>query len=255
MNNDFRIIQNDLARLGIGEGDKVLVHASFKSIGGVEGGIPTVIEALKDIVGTAGTLLFPTFTYDYVNFKNPIFDIKGTRCCVGAFPEVFRHTEGVKRSLHPTHSLAVWGKRRDEYIADHRLDNVEVGKNSPIFKLKDDGGKILMIGCGITHNTLIHGVEDFVRPPYVYRMDYTKEPYHREYACVDENDRVTRAEFFHEFMELYGYEQDYDKLSQIMELKGGNIKSAESFIFDAKEVWDTVEKKMREEPYFFVKKG
>ncbi len=255
MSTDLKRIQNDLYALGIREGDRVLVHSSYKSLGGVDGGIITFIDALKDMVGTGGTILFPTFTYDYVNLRNPVFDTAGTKCNVGAVPEVFRHTDGVKRSLHPTHSLAVWGRRRDEYIADHRRDNVEVGKNSPIYKLKDDGGKILMVGCGITHNTLIHGVEDYVRPPYVYKMDYTVSPYHREYACIDENDNVTRAEFFHEFIEPYGYEQDYGKLAEITEIKSGNVLAAESFIFDAARLWNTVEKKMRQEPYFFVKKA
>ena len=244
---------NDLKTMGIQNGDKLLVHSSYKSLGGIENGVNGFIDALMYVVGKEGTLMFPTFTYDVVNINNPVFDVRHTKSHVGIIPEIFRNREGVKRSLHPTHSVAVWGKDRDFYIKNHDLDNVAVGENSPIFKLKDNGGKILMLGCGITHNTLIHGVEAYYKPPYAFSVDYTLPEYYRLYTRIDENDNITRKEFHHAFMENVGYHQDYDKLAPLMDMKKGYILDAESFLMDANTVWTTVLEKMKIDPFYFMK--
>ena len=253
-NDDFCKIVEDLNKLGINKGDKVLIHSSYKSLGGVEGGPDTLFDALQEAVGEYGILMFPTFTYAVCNARNPVFDVKSTRSHSGALPELFRHREGVRRSVHPTHSLAVWGNDKDYYVDRHYEDNVCVAENSPIIKLKNNGGKILMLGCGITHNTLIHGAECYTRAPYAFQVDYSEPEFYREYVTIDENDTVRRQEFFHEFMEPYGYNQDYGKLANVMDIPKGYILKSESYLMDAKEVWDTVLATMEKEPYYFVSK-
>lgn len=254
-NNSYLKLREDFEKMGIKKGDRILVHSSLKSMGKIEGGVTTFINALKDAVTREGTLLFPTFTYDYVTLKNPVFDVKHTRSCVGYIPDAFRQTEGVKRSVHPTHSVAVWGKDTDRYIENHHLDDTCLGVNSPIFKLKEDKGKILMIGCGLSHNTLIHGLEVYLKPPYSLSVDYTDPKYHREYSCIDENGNITRKEFFHVFLHEHGFVSDFDKLQEICPIKKGNILEAESYIMNADEVWNTGLEKMKEDPFFFVKKA
>lgn len=253
MNRDMSKIISDLRKLGICEGDCLMVHSSYKSLGGIDGGPVTFINALKSLITDKGTLLFPTFTYDYVNKNNPVFDVKNTCSHVGIISEVFRKTEGVRRSVHPTHSIAVWGKDRDEFVRNHLEDNVCVGENSPLVKLKDKNGKILMVGCGITHNTLIHGVECFFRPPYAFNVDYKNPDYARIYTCIDEEDNVFRNEFFHIFMEENGFYQDYKKLENLMDIKCGKILDADCYLMDAKKIWETVLNKMQVDPYYFVK--
>ena len=49
-----------LAQLGLRPGLTVMVHTSLKSLGWVIGGEQTVLEALRDAVGVAGTLVMPT---------------------------------------------------------------------------------------------------------------------------------------------------------------------------------------------------
>ncbi|MBA7555354.1 hypothetical protein ES705_48015 [subsurface metagenome] len=47
----FRELVNGVKELGLEKGDVVLVHSSFKSFGGVEGGPQTVIDALLEVLG------------------------------------------------------------------------------------------------------------------------------------------------------------------------------------------------------------
>lgn len=255
MNVDFENIKANLQELGIVSGDRVLVHSSCKSIGPIEGGANTFIEALKEVVGKEGTLLFPTFTYDYVNKNNPVFDVNNTVSHCGIITEIFRKMTDVKRSVHPTHSVAVWGKDRDWFVADHYYDNVCVGKNSPIFKLREKKGKILFLGCTLRPNTSIHGMEILFGTPYSFRVDYSDPRYYRKYTCIDEDDKIYRQEFYHMFMEEWGYEQAYDKLEGLMEIQKGKVLKADSYLLDAELLWSTVLSKMKEDPYYFVRKG
>lgn len=49
-------------RLGLEEGNRVMMHASLKRMGTVEGGAAMVLHRLLKILGKEGILLMPTFT-------------------------------------------------------------------------------------------------------------------------------------------------------------------------------------------------
>lgn len=247
-------IVKNLEALGIKKGDKLLVHASYKSLGVVDGGIETVIAAFKDAVGEEGTLMFPTFTYENVNRENPVFNIKTSPSCVGMIPEVFRHGKDVVRSLHPTHSLAVWGKDKEYYIENHHKDQNCLDKNSPIMKLKNAGGKILLVGCGLKKNTLLHGLEIACKVPYAFGVDFSDPHYHRDYICVDENGVEHKREFFHVFARESGWAHNFDKLAEVIPLTAVKLLEADTYIFDAQKLWDDVAKALKENPYCLAEK-
>ena len=48
--------------LGIKKGDLLFVHSSLRSIGFVDNGPISVIEAIMVVIGPTGTLVFPTFS-------------------------------------------------------------------------------------------------------------------------------------------------------------------------------------------------
>ena len=58
-NTDFQQLVADLRAIGIQEGDSLLVHSSFKSMGHIEGGIATLIAAFRHVLGETGTLILP----------------------------------------------------------------------------------------------------------------------------------------------------------------------------------------------------
>lgn len=245
----FLKIKEDLKRIGINQGDDVLIHMSFKALGYVDGGIATFIDAVKSAVGDRGTVLFPTLSYRFVTVDNPVFDVKVTHSCVGAVSNYFLSTEGVKRSINPTHSVAAYGFKRDEYISKHYLDNEPVGPNSPFAILPKFGGKVLMIGCGIKCNTSMHGVEEFVKVPYILSDNK------REYTLIDYDDSVTRkGYYYHAMTVVHGLCQRYDRLYDLMEYGKGSILEAESFVIDSAKMWDIGSKKMKEDTYYFTDK-
>ena len=51
-----------LRALGMGDGDDVMFHSSLSSLGDIEGGADTVIDAFLEVVGREGTVLAPSFS-------------------------------------------------------------------------------------------------------------------------------------------------------------------------------------------------
>jgi len=63
----------DLQSIGLRSGDVVLFHSSLSSMGHVEGGAETVIDALEKVVGSEGTVAAPTIIHTS-GLPRPPFD-------------------------------------------------------------------------------------------------------------------------------------------------------------------------------------
>ena len=171
----------DLRALGLEPGDTVLVHSSLKSIGYVENGPRTVIEAIYQSVSPDGTVVLPTYylpvgtIYETCKLKDYIFDprIHGTN--LGRLPEEFLRYPGVERSLHPTHSVSALGRNARYLTEAHHLATSTFGKGSPWDRLLEIGGKVAGIGIPMAPGGLYHPLEDHMMDdfPLPVRMKKT----------------------------------------------------------------------------------
>ncbi|NIA06309.1 MAG: aminoglycoside N(3)-acetyltransferase [Actinobacteria bacterium] len=159
-------ITEGLLGLGINNGDSLFVHSSFSSLGPVAGGPDTVIDALLETVGPKGNLVCPTFTNSFPG-QNPPYHPLRTRSIVGIVSEFFRLRKGVRRSLHPTHSVAVLGPQAEQIISSHRPTDSPCGITSPFRQLYNLDAKVMFLGCGLGPNTTLHAVEDWAGLPYM----------------------------------------------------------------------------------------
>jgi aminoglycoside 3-N-acetyltransferase len=148
-----------LRDLGLQAGDLVHVHSALRKLGPVEGGADGVIDALLEVVGPAGTLTLPTHTWSVVSPAQPVFHQTLTPSNVGALTNVFRLRPGVVRSLHPTHSVAALGPRAAAFVEGHERCAAPCAPESPYGKLRDWGGKILILGETLACCTFFHGCE------------------------------------------------------------------------------------------------
>ena len=158
---------SDFKKIGITEGDVLLVHSSLSKIGFVHGGPNAVIQALIETIGPAGTLLMPSFpakgrNKDYLN-ANPLFDVLNTPSAMGIITEEFRKMKGVKRSLHPTDPICAFGLLAEYLTATHLGRKTPYDQESPFRKLAEKKGKILMLGTTLNGaGTSLHTLEDAV---------------------------------------------------------------------------------------------
>lgn len=149
--------------VGVKPGDSLLVHSSFRALRPVEGGPEAVIDALLEAIGPGGNLMLPTFTYTRP-IPEPHFDPDQTPCRTGIIPELGRRRSGAIRSLHPAHSVAVIGPQAETLTRDH-LGFRSLGVGSPIDRLAQTGGKVMLVGVGHTSNSLIHIAEEHAEIP------------------------------------------------------------------------------------------
>ena len=156
-------LKKDLQLLQIKPADTLLIHSSMKSIGEVQGGADAVLEMLMEYFREDGLLVFPTLSYRYINQGNLRFDVRNTPACVGILPELFRNKPGVIRSLHPTHSLAAYGREAADFTAGHEKFDTPAPVGSPWWKLLQRQGRILFIGTGISCNTFLHGCDEWLK--------------------------------------------------------------------------------------------
>ncbi len=171
------LLVEQFAACGLEAGQTVLVHSSLSRLGWVAGGAVAVIRALMQVLTPAGTLMMPTHTNDNTNpgmWQNPPVpeswwqpirdhtpayepDITPTRQ-MGAIPETFRRFPGVVRSSHPTSSFAAWGANAAFLIDHHELES-SFGEGSPLARLYDLDGYVMLLGVGHGNNTSLHLAE------------------------------------------------------------------------------------------------
>lgn len=155
-----------LDRLGITPGATVLVFSSMERLSRRVPGLRPLglIHLLQQRLGAEGTLLMPTFSFrgrqrDYAD-QCATYDVWKTPSRSGLLPEVFRRMPDVIRSMHPTHSIAGWGRHAADLLAAHHLGTA-FGPNSPMYKLQDHGG--LVVGLGTRPEdtfTILHVPEE-----------------------------------------------------------------------------------------------
>ena len=248
--NSFDVIVKDLQNLGLEKGDTAIVHSSLKSMGQVDGGANTVIDAILEVIGLNGTVLFPAFSWDPC-ISTLKFDANNTPCCVGKIPETFRTRANVVRSLHPTHSLSAYGKLAIDITKNHYLDTTPVGKNSPYQKLIELGGKILMLGCGLRPNTFMHGVEEIANVPYCLGDAKT---YTIIDGCGKEFKMTVNGHNFHR--PNGDLDQRYDRVIDVLEKDvdyfEGSVHNAKSYLIKAKPLCEKAAKQMKVDPFYFI---
>jgi len=239
-------IVDDLAASGLRRGGALLVHSSLSSMGKVRGGAETVIRGLLEALGPEGTLLMPALSYIHVHWEKPVFDVSRTPSCVGAIPEFFRRRRGTVRSVHPTHSVCGVGAQAEAILDGHRLDETPCGPHSAYRLLRDLGGQILFLGCGLRPNTSMHGVEELVEPAYLFGPVM-------ECRIILPDGTETQVNCQrHDFV---GWGQRYDRLGPLIEedgLKVGKVLEAAVHFVECPIMWERAEAALRCDPFYFV---
>ena len=156
--NDIHLF---LKSIGINRNDTVLVHTSMRSLGEVEGGCDGLIDAFTSYLSD-GLFLVPTHTWASVGAENPVYDVRTSMPCIGALPTVAAFRKDGIRSLHPTHSVAAFGKHAKEFVRGEERATSPCSDGGVWQRLQDEDAKILLIGVGLDRNTYIHAIDEMM---------------------------------------------------------------------------------------------
>jgi len=227
-----------LETLGVRRGGILLVHMSYRAVRPVHGGPAGVIDALRLALGPSGTLVMPSWTAD----DDSPFDPERTPAStdLGVTAEVFRQQPGVRRSNHPF-AFAALGPEAAAITADplpippHRLE-------SPIGRIWERNGQILLLGVGHDSNTTIHLAEALAHVPYAVPKHITVlrdgVPVRIDYG---ENDHCCRRfALADEWLRTRGLQRD------------GRVGNAEARLVGSQDVVAVVQKHLARDPLLFL---
>ena len=226
--NTVDSIHAGLKRLGVSEGDVIIVHSSLSSFGEVIGRQEAVVKALLKAVGSGGTIVMPAFTWendDPVNYTNPpiptelhdvfrenmlAFDKNTTPVYVegiGIIPEYFRTYPGTLRSDHPYVSFTANGKLAQQIVARHVLTPSQ-GMETPLGALYNLGAKILLLGVNYDVCTAFHFSEALTE-----RLPMVTE----RYLIIEDGKRIWKSVSDYD----YDGENDFLEIGNTFETSGG----------------------------------
>lgn len=153
--------------LGVKDISLLLVHSSLSNCGYLSMGARGL---LRELESRCETLCLPTHTYCYglPGELPPIFDPSKSGSLVGAISDSFWREEGVFRSLHPSHSIAVKGKGAEEICKGHEFAGSPCGERTPYEFLIENSASVLMFGCTLNTYTLFHTTEALMACDYLY---------------------------------------------------------------------------------------
>jgi aminoglycoside 3-N-acetyltransferase len=149
-----------------------MIHTGFRRLKPL---FSTPLEVAEWAFSDPGRLvILPVFTgsaKDSMEFP-PVFDVRSTPCWTGAVPEAARGVISPRfRTLHPTHSCLVQGPGALDLVESHLSSPTPCGPGSPMRTLADEGGQVLLLGCGLESMTLIHAAEEEAGVPYVLQNE------------------------------------------------------------------------------------
>jgi aminoglycoside 3-N-acetyltransferase len=229
----------DLRALGVKSGQVLLVHASMRSIGPVQGGPAAVVAALTDAVGFEGTLAVPAGTAGnsdtsrrylartagmtaeqvsrYTAEMRPFDPATMPSEGMGQIAEQVRTTPGAVRSAHPQSSFAALGPMAGKLTDGHAMD-CHLGESSPLARLYEIGAWILLLGVDYPACSAFHLAE--------YR--YAANPPTRSYRCVI---AVDGQPVWHEYTDVVLDDTDFGRLGADFDRTGlalrGRVGQAE----------------------------
>lgn len=247
----FDQLVDNFRALGVETGDTLLVHSSYKSLGGVDGGPQTVIDALLEVLGEDGTLVMPTFNFDFC--KGEPWDVRETPSQMGYMTNLVRQDPRAKRVFHPIYSFAVIGKYAEAFGALRYKSSY--AKNSAFGKLRELDGKIMVVGLSYNDSmTFFHHVEEMEGVDYRYLKDFT--------GMVTDADGNTVEDTYQMLVRDIdkGVHTMVDPMGKLMEeagvIQSRTIGEADVKLMKANEVYEFTAREMKRDPHllYYIEK-
>jgi len=245
--------------LGVREGTVLMVHARISSLGWVVGGSETIIRSLLDAIGPEGTLMayagWEDDPWDLAQwpeewqraYRNqlPPFDpdVSEADHEMGRLPERIRTWPGASASTGHVMRMVAVGAKAEWLTRDQPWDHPQ-GPGSPLAKLVEASGQVLMLGAPLETLTILHHAEalvDSAEKRFVTYRIPVLEGGHLVWKEVQDHDTSSRGAFPYERFAPPGRDA-FDLIgADAVEAgcgKRGRVAEATCHLFEAKPLVD-----------------
>ena len=195
--NTVSTLEADFITSGVQSGMTLIVHSSLSSLGWVCGGAVSVILSLEEVLSPEGTLVMPAHS--------------------------------VVRSSHPQLSFAAWGKHNEYIVTDDHYDYA-LNAQSPLGRIYELNGFILLLGVGHDNNTSLHLAE--------HLADYPAKKRIRNGMPVRDKDGTRWKEFDDIEISPDDFEEIGAAYEQEHEIRSGKVGNADCKLINQKSLVD-----------------
>lgn len=147
-----------LKKFNIKPSDTVIVHSALRKVGEIEGGANGLIDAFIEYLHK-GHLIIPTHTWAGIA-ERLYYDVNSTPTCLGALSKVAIERKDGVRSLHPTHSVKVFGKNAKKLVKGEENLSTPTAKGCLLSSFCLKKAYVILLGVTQTSNTFLHAVEE-----------------------------------------------------------------------------------------------
>lgn len=227
----------------------VLMHSSCKSLGQMENGGDTILDALTEYF-SRGLVVLPTHTWATVNDRQPVYDVLYTPVCIGLLPELFRKRPGVHRSWHPTHSVVAFGADAEEFVRGDENCPTPCARDSAWGRLYDRDAYVLLVGVELNRMTFFHGVEEWNGIP-----GRLKETPNRYVVIPPDGGRIVRDYYPHCGDSSQLYPKAETALLHAGAMRMEKLGDATVRLLSCRKSAEVVSLLLKDNPFFFGKAG
>ena len=231
-------VSSQLRALGVRRGGVLLVHTSFRAVRPVAGGPAGLIAALRDALGPEGTLVMPSWS----GLDDEPFDPRTTPSAddLGVVAQTFWRLPGVRRSNH-FHAFAAVGPQAEAVTADPLPLPPHIPA-SPVGRVHDLNGQVLLLGVGHSENTTLHLAELIAQVPY--RTE--------SYCTVLENGRRVQVRYGENNHCCARFALADDWLRSVGRQAAGQVGHARSRLADSRDIVALAVERLVADPLLFL---
>ena len=185
----------------------------------------------------------PTHSWGMMERGERVFNACETPSCVGTISEEFRKMREVRRSLHPSHSVAAVGPLAVKFTDGHEYCSTPCGAGTPYEKIMQHNGQVLFLGVNLESNTAFHTIEAIADLPYLMK------PTSDNFTVIDaEGNRRNLTIRRHAAGIPRRFMEWEDVLCENGILKSGSVGGARCLLVEGKSFLDFMMKRIVENP-------
>ena len=228
--NEITVYEDIVKQFDLSEGDRIWLSSDVTKLAflvqtetGERFNAESQLHSFKKAVGEEGTLMLPTFNYEFSNKGK--YDFVNSRGTTGALGNIALKKCGFRRTQYPIHSFAVWGK--DANMLCEMNNRNSFGEDSPFGYCEKNNVIQLMLGTDWTSMTFVHYAEARCNVPYRFTKTFTGV-----YVLPDGTAETRSYDYEARYLNV-GTTECFDRIWKILEENGITKKYTYNEIVDS----------------------
>lgn len=247
-----KLVEEALEDVGLEQGDIVLVHSDSTAIREYTGlkwgdALNLLKESFLKVLGENGTLLVPTFNWDFC--KGKPYSHEKTRSQVGMFTNNVLFDDRSIRSFHPIYSFAAIGPAARDLFRD--ISKSSFGENSVFHRLHQINAKFVFFNVSLEKCTFIHYVEQSKGISYRFLKEFTGE------VSIGDKQYIDTYDFYVRYLDrdIHPYfKRLSDKLLSIKKMHKSTLNDKYPILLSrSNDIYEYAMKGMESDPYYLIK--